>query len=173
MARIYEDEEIPLALVRPSRRREVRVTHDEADELPDERPLAPSDRMGVGTSGGIAGLFAGAAARGVVHWLSPIMLNTSIVRAAGLWGVEPMVSLVIAYATAAAIGALVGACFAAVTKYLRRWFPLAIWSLVFFISLTLLVLALAKKPYLAPAILAASAAYAFVVSFALPIRKRA
>ena len=82
MARIYEDEEIPLALVRPSRRREVRVTHDEADELPDERPVAPSDRMGVGTSGGIAGLFAGAAALGVVHWLSPIMLNTSIVRAA-------------------------------------------------------------------------------------------
>ena len=169
MGRIYEDEEIPLALTRRTRRREEPVTHDEADE----QRFAPSDRMGAGTSGGIAGLFAVPAALAVVHWLSPTVLNTSIVRAAGLWGVEPLVSLVIAYATAAAIGALVGACFAAVTKYLRRWFPLAIWSLVFFLSLTLLVLALAKKPYLAPAILAASAAYAFVVSFALPIRKRA
>jgi hypothetical protein len=169
MARIYEDEEIPLALVRRHGRREEPVTHDEADA----QPFAPSDRMGAGTSGGIAGLFAGAAALGVVHWLSPIMLNTSIVRAAGLWGVEPMVSLGVAYATAAAIGALVGACFARVTRYLRRWLPLAIWALVFFLSLTLLVLALAKKPALAPAILAASAAYAFIVSFSLPIRKRA
>lgn len=168
MGRIYEDEEIPLALVRRSPRREAPVTHDEADEP----PLAPSDRMGVGTSGGIAGLFAGAAALGVVHAMMPITIGAPIVRASALWGVEPIVGLVIAYVTASAIGALVGACFAAVTRYLRRWFPLLIWSLVFFLSLTLLVLALAKKPTLAPAVLAASAAYAFVVTFSLPLRKR-
>jgi len=168
MPPLYEDEEIPLALVR---RREETATVDEADE-----PLFPAvaeDRMGVGTSGGIAGLFAGAAALGIVHWLLPNALGAPLLRASTMWGVEPIVSLVVAYVTASAIGALVGACFAGVTRYLRRWFPLALWSLVFFLSLTLLLLALAKKPALAPALLAASAAYAFVVSFALPIRKRA
>src|SRR5207244_5268468 len=102
MTPLYEDEEIPVALVRRRPAREAVVTHDEADE----QPLAPSDRMGVGTSGGIAGLFAGGAALGVVHWLTPSSLNGPILRAAGLWGVEPLVSLVVAYATAAAIGAL-------------------------------------------------------------------
>lgn len=169
MGRIYEDDEIPLALVRRSPRREAQVTHDEADEP----PFAPSDRMGVGTSGGLAGFFAGAAALGVVHGLMPWAINAPVLRAGSVWGVEPIVSLVIAYVTAAAVGALVGSCFAAVTKYLRRWFPLLIWSLVFFLSLTLLVLALAKRPQLAPAVLAASAAYAFIVTFALPLRKRA
>lgn len=169
MPRYYEDEEIPLALVHRRTPREEAVTDVEADQ----RPYAPSDRMGAGTSGGIAGLFAGAAALGVVQYLAPHSLLAPILRAAGAWGVDPVVSLVIAYVTASALGALVGACFARVTRYLRRWFPLAIWSLVFFLSLTLLVLALAKKPSLAPAVLAASAAYAFVVSFSLPIRKRA
>lgn len=170
MGRIYEDEEIPLALVRRSPRREAPATHREADE----HPLAPRDRMGVGTSGGIAGLFAGAAALGVVHLLMPSTLNAPVLRASALWAVEPVVGLVVAYVTASAIGALVGACFAAVTRYLRRWLPLVIWSLVFFLSLTLLVLALAlaKTPALAPAILAASAVYAFIVSFSLPLRKR-
>jgi hypothetical protein len=172
MARIYEDDEIPLALVRRSPRREEAVTPDEAYEHPIVR-RERLDRMGVGTSGGIAGLFAGAAALGVVHLIVPWQLNAPILRAGAVWGVEPIVSLVIAYVTAAAIGALVGACFAGVTRYLRRWIPLLVWALVFFLSLTLLVLALAKKPALAPAVLAASAAYAFVVSFALPLRKRA
>lgn len=169
MPRFSQDEEIPLALVGRRRHREEAVTDDEADE----QPFAPSDRMGAGTSGGVAGLFAGAAALGVVHYLAPHSLFAPILRAAGTWGVEPIVSLVIAYVTASALGALVGACFARVTRYLRRWFPLAIWALVFFLSLTLLVLALAQRPYLAPAVLAAAAAYAFVVSFSLPIRKRA
>jgi hypothetical protein len=168
MPRFYEDEEIPLSLVHRRRGREAVVTENEAIE----QPLAPSDRMGAGTSGGIAGLFAGAAALGVVQYLAPHSVLAPILRAAGAWAVEPIVSLAIAYVTAAALGALVGACFARVTRYLRRWLPLAIWSLVFFLSLTLLVLALAKKPTLAPVVLAASAAYAFVVSFSLPLRKR-
>jgi hypothetical protein len=170
MRPLYEEEEIPLALSRRRVGREDPVTTDEA-EAPRRARLA--DRMGEGTSGGLAGLFAGPAALGVVHGLTPLTLNEPILRASGLWGVEPIVSLVIAYVTAAAVGALVGACFASVTRYLRRWLPLVVWSLVFFVSLTLLVLALARKPTLAPAVLAASAAYAVVVSFALPIRKRA
>jgi hypothetical protein len=169
MRPLYEEEEIPLTLSRRRVEREDQVTTDEAEA----RQARLADRMGAGTSGGIAGLFAGAAALAVVHWMTPTMLNAPILRASALWGVEPLVSLAVAYVTAAATGALVGACFARVTRYLRRWLPLVIWSLVFFLSLTLLVLALAKKPTLAPVILAASAAYAFVVSFSLPIRKRA
>lgn len=168
-----EDDEIALPLVR---RREDPATTDEAF-LPDA-PM-PEDRMGTGTSGGIAGLFAGAAALGVVHLMTPSALVGTIARAASQWSVDMTASFTVAYVTAAAIGALIGAGFAGVTRYLRRWFPLLIWALVFFVSLTLLLLALSRTygrgigvPF-APAILAASAAYAFVVSFSLPLRKKA
>jgi hypothetical protein len=53
-----------------------------------------------------------------------------------------------------------------------------VWALVFFVSLTMLLLA-ASSAYghgagvtMAPAILLASAAYAIVVSFQLPLRRR-
>jgi hypothetical protein len=72
----------------------------------------------------------------------------------------------------------VGGCFASVTRYLRRWFPLVVWALVFFVSLTMLVLAVSAAyghglgVSMAPAILLASAAYAVIVSFQLPLRRR-
>jgi hypothetical protein len=166
MPALLEDDEIPLPLVRRRADSEELDTTDEADE-----PL-PMDRMGIGTSGGLAGFFAGAAGLAVVHAMLPLAVLGPVHNAARQWVVDPMVSLGVAYVTASAIGSLIGACFAGVTRYLRRWFPLVIWALVFFVSLTLLVLALAKRPALAPAVLAASAAYAFVVSFSLPLRKR-
>lgn len=136
------------------------------------------DRMGPAVSGGIAGFFAGAAALGVVHALAPLAIATPIVRAAELRGVDAMVGFGVAYATAAALGSLVGATFAVVTRYLRKWVPLLVWALVFFVSLVMLLLA-ASSVYgrgfgvsLSGPILAAGAAYAFVVSFSLPIRRR-
>ncbi len=134
--------------------------------------------MSPSAAGGAMGLLAGAAAFGVVHLMEPIAVAATVTEAARTRGVEPMIALAIAYATAAAFGAFTGAAFASVTKYLRRWVPLLIWSVVFFVSLTLLLLATSRTygsglgVALAPAILAASAVYALVVSFALPLRIR-
>ena len=132
--------------------------------------------MSPSAAGGAMGIFAGAAAFGVVHLMEPVALAVPIAETARTRGVEETISFAIAYATAAAVGAIAGAAFASVTKYLRRWIPLLIWSVVFFVSLTLLLLAVSRTyggglgVSLAPAILAASAVYALVVSLALPLR---
>jgi hypothetical protein len=168
MSGLYENDEISLPLVTTK----ATGSHD---LWRDDR----NDRMHPGPSGGIMGLFAGALALFTVHWMAPAALVGPMREAAAQWGVTPEISFGVAYATAAAIGALVGACFASVTRYLRRWFPLVLWALVFFVSLTLLLLALSRTygrgigVEFAPAILASSAAYAFLVSFALPLRRRA
>lgn len=173
MAGVYEDEEIPLALVRRSER--TADIGSQPEEAPETRS---SDRMRPGPAGGLAGLAAGAAAFGVIHGIAPAAIAGPIHAAAAEWGVAPEVSFAVAYVTASALGALVGACFASVTRYLRRWVPLVVWALVFFVSLALLLLALSQAygrgigVAFAPAILVASATYAFVVSFSLPIRKR-
>ncbi|HVH41936.1 MAG TPA: hypothetical protein VM925_06315 [Labilithrix sp.] len=136
------------------------------------------DRMTPAVSGGIAGFLGGTVALAVVHGLRPEALARSIVVVADARGVDPAVALGIAYATAAALGSLVGATFAVVTRYLRKWGPLALWALVFFVSLAMLLLAISSAygrgagATLTGPILAASAAFGFVVSFSLPIRRR-
>ena len=79
---------------------------------------------------------------------------------------------------AAVAGAAVGTVFAGMTKHLRRFLPLVFWAIIFFASLTMLLLA-GSSAYghgfgvsLTPAILVASVAYAVVVSLELPLRKR-
>ena len=126
-----------------------------------------------------SGLAAGGlAALGVVHGLEPEALARPMIAVAHARNVELVVAFGVAYVTAAAIGSLVGATFAVVTRYLRKWGPLLLWATVFFVSLAMLLLA-ASSAYgrgagaaLSAPILAASAAYAFVVSFSLPIRRR-
>lgn len=153
------------------------------EEEDDDAPLmdlsaTQNDRMGPAASGIIAGFFAGAAGLGVVHALAPQVLVRAVVDVAAARALDPAIVLGIAYATTAAIGSLVGATFAVVTRYLRKWAPLLLWALVFFVSLTLLVLAVPPvngrvvAAHLPLAILTASAAFAFVVSFSLPIRRR-
>lgn len=134
--------------------------------------------MSPSAAGGAMGVFAGAAALAVVHFMEPLAVATPVLEAAREHGVEVTTSFAVAYATCAAIGAFVGAAFASVTQYLRRWTPLLVWSVIFFTSLTLLFLA-AARTYglgldvgLAPTILAASFTYAVVVSFALPLRAK-
>jgi hypothetical protein len=138
----------------------------------------PSDRMSPAVAGGIAGFFAGIGALASVHALATARFVAPIFVVADARGVDFNVALAIAYMTAASLGALVGAGFAVVTRYLRKWGPLALWALVFFVSLGTLLLAGASvygRPAgsLAGPILAASAAYGLIVSFSLPIRRRA
>ena len=120
----------------------------------------------------------GLAALGAVHALAPAALTRPVLAVAEARGVDLAVSFGVAYATAAAIGALVGGTFAVVTRYLRKWGPLLLWAVVFFVSLAMLLLALSSSygrgagPALSGPILAASAVFAVVVSFSLPIRRR-
>jgi hypothetical protein len=128
------------------------------------------DRMTPGVSGALAGFAAGLAALGVIHFLDSGTLAGPIVDAASARGVDPMTAFAIGYVTAGAGGAIVGTGFGIVTRYLRRWGPLAIWALVFFSSVALVILAVSSIRG-APAILAATAAFAVVVSLSLPIRR--
>jgi len=106
-------------------------------------------------------------------------ISAGIARLGSAWAVPPDATLPLAYLAAVLGGAVLGVVFASTTKHLRRSFlALLVWALVFFVSLTMLLLA-ASSAYgrgfgvaLAPAILLAAAAYAFVVSFQLPLRRR-
>jgi len=138
----------------------------------------PEDRMSPSVAGGIAGFVAGVGALGTVHGLAMGRFVGPVLDVANARGVDFNVSLAVAYVTAAAVGALVGSGFAVVTRYLRKWAPLTLWALVFFVSLSLLLLAAASvygRPagLLAGPIVIASAVYGLIVSFSLPIRRRA
>lgn len=144
----------------------------------DYREPRSQDRLRPGTAGALAGLLAGAAGLGVVHAMHLPRISQGISRLALAWELPVDAAVPVAYLAAALAGAVVGAGFASVTRHLRRFVPLVVWALVFFVSLTMLVLAISSTygrglgVSMAPAILLASAAYAFVVSFQLPLRKR-
>ena len=128
----------------------------------------------------LMGVLAGAAGLGVVHARHLEAISHGIARLAARYGLPPDAASPVAYLAAALGGAVIGAGFASVTKHLRRSFAaLLLWALVFFVSLTMLGLALSSAyghglgVSMAPAILLASVAYAFVVSFQLPLRRRA
>ena len=178
MTHAIDDEELPLPLLRPAAR--VTTTEAEQDILArrDHRRRR-TDRLEPATAGALSGAVAGAAGLGVVHALQGAGISQGIVDMALAWAVPPDAATPLAYLAAATGGAIVGAAFASVTKHLRRSFvALLVWALVFFVSLTMLLLA-ASSAYghgagvtMAPAILLASAAYAIVVSFQLPLRRR-
>lgn len=179
MPSLYEEEEISIPLIRQRPPRAAYETSDdEGSQDTGEHASPRGDRMRPGSAGALTGLFAGAAAFGLVHALHPVAVATPISAAAAARGVDPIMSFVVAYVTAAALGGIVGALFAIVTRYLRRYIPLLLWALVFFGSLTMLLLAIARTyaptvgVALAPSILGASAVFAFVFSFSLPIRRR-
>jgi len=180
MAHAYEDDEIPLPLVRRVNRRPtpIEAEPDTNSVRLHADDLEARDRMSPAMAGGLMGIAAGPVAFAIVHFAERARIEPGLAHAAAGWGQPTEVAMAIAYVTAAALGALVGACFASVTRHLRRFVPLVIWALVFFASLTLLVLAMSGTASriagaMAPAILAASAAYAIVWSFELPLRKRA
>jgi hypothetical protein len=167
MDRFLEDDEIPLPLLRPISPRPA-----EPQEVVDESPEA--DRLRPAASGALCGLAAGAIALGVGQAMLPWSMERALAHAASLYALSHDLVLALAYGSAAAAGAIVGAVFAGVTRYLRRWPALAIWALVVFESIAVLVLAAwpARLAAFAPATLAGTAAYALLASLALPIRRR-
>ena len=183
MTRAYEDEEMPLPLLQsralPTRRKARIEAEDDMPLRRDYRAERLADRMRPGTAGALMGFVAGAAGLGVVHALHLPRIGAGISRMAASWGLPADAALPLAYLAAGIGGALIGSTFASVTKHLRRSFvALVVWALVFFVSLTTLALAVSAAyghglgVSMAPAILLASAAYAFVVSFQLPLRRR-
>jgi hypothetical protein len=124
------------------------------------------------------GFLAGAAGLGVVHAMHLSRMGDGILRTAASLEVPADAAMPLAYLSAAVAGAFVGAGFASVTQHLRRFVPLLIWAIVFFVSLTMLALAISSTyghglgVAMAPAILTASAVFAFVASFELPLRRR-
>lgn len=179
MTRAYEEEEIALPLLRrsaPSARIEAEEDISEADKQAASRV---ADRVRPGTAGALTGLLAGAAGLGVVHALHQSTMGQGIARLGASLDLPPDASVPLAYLAAALGGAVVGAGFATVTRHLRRSFiAVFVWALVFFVSVTMLVLAISSAygrgigVSMAPAILLASAAYSFIVSFQLPLRLR-
>lgn len=188
----HDDDEIALPLVR----RAAHQTHvssfedaawRSADEDEDEseiralrrRQAGLHDRFTPAPAGAITGLIGGAGALGIVHLMERGWIDSELVRSAAAWHVPLVASTAIAYATVAACGAIVGAIFASVTRHLRRFVPLVVWSLVFFASVVLVVLAAARgygfdaSAQLAPAIFAATAAFAVLAAMSLPLRRRA
>jgi hypothetical protein len=162
MTRAYDEEELPLPLLQPRARRRASTVATEAEEdmasRRDYRDLRHTDRTRPATAGALMGLLGGAAGLGVVHALHLTSISQGIARHAASLGLPPDAATPLAYVAAALGGAVVGA--------------------VFFVSLTMLVLAISSAygrglgVSMAPAILLASAAYAFIVSFQLPLRRR-
>ncbi|HSO36484.1 MAG TPA: hypothetical protein VLT33_28355 [Labilithrix sp.] len=124
------------------------------------------------------GVLAGAAGLGVVHAMHPGRIGEGLLRLATSFGVPSDAAIPLAYLAAGIGGAIIGAGFASVTRRLRRFVPLIVWAVVFFVSLTMLALALSSAyghglgVTLAPAILAASGVFALVASLELPLRLR-
>lgn len=178
MTHAYEEEELPLPLLRRAAPKATTGTEDDILMRRDYR-AARGDRLAPATAGAITGALAGATGLGVVHAIHMEAIMGGIARLGAAWAVPTDATVPLAYLAAGLGGALLGAVFASTTRHLRRSFlALAIWALVFFVSLTMLVLA-ASSAYgrglgvaMAPAILLASAAYAIVVSFQLPLRRR-
>ncbi len=179
----YDDDEMPLPLVRrraaPSRRPVEIEAEDDTSLRRDYRTGMSRDRMAPGTAGALMGFLAGAAGLGVVHALHLGTIAQGIARLSAKLEVPTDASIPLTYLAAGIGGALIGALFAAVTQHLRRrYIALLVWALVFFMSLTTLVLAISAAygrgfgVALAPAILLGSAAYAFVWSFQLLLRRR-
>jgi hypothetical protein len=179
MPSTYDDEEMPLPLVRRSTRPVAIEAEEDISLRRDYRHGVSNDRMSPKAAGALMGFLAGAAGLAVVHALHLPAISAGIARVSSSWGVPPDASTPLAYLAAGASGAVVGAMFASVTKNLRRrYLALLVWALVFFVSLTMLVLAISSAygrgtgVAMAPAILLASAAYALVWSFQLPLRRR-
>jgi hypothetical protein len=170
------DEALGRAGLEPSAVEAESPDDDDLDDDVDDPPppsLLVEDRFAPPVAGGMMGFLAGLISLGIVHYGIPEIVDGEISRAAKAWATDDATSTAIAYVTAASWGAILGGCFATVTRYLRRFLPLLFWAVVVFSSLALLALSAAQRPSegLTTALLVAAAAYAVVVTFALPLRK--
>jgi hypothetical protein len=178
MTPAYEDDELPLPLLRRSQPKSPAQPAGETLPRRDSREGRTGDRLRPATAGALAGLAAGAAGLGLVHAAHLMPISRSAAHLTAALGLAPDAALPAAYVAAALGGAMLGAGFATLTRHLRRFVPLTAWAVVFFSSLALLGLALSAAygrgagVAMAPAILVASVAYALIVSLQLPLRKR-
>lgn len=122
----------------------------------------------------LVGAGAGALALALVHGLDPDGLMAVLDRATVTHGVSLAAVVAFAYVAASAIGALTGALFGHVTRFLRKWPALAFWGTVFFASLMLVLVSVGNvgvRHDLAGPIVAAGALYGLLLSFSLPFRR--
>lgn len=180
MPRVYDEEEIPLELLRRPRKQRTLEEDSTADDRASmDNVPAFGDRYRSGTSGAIVGFVAGAGALGIFHLMVQAVFVAFVAKTATQRGVPFEAALAIAYLSAGAAGAIVGAMFASVTKYLRRFLPLLIWSVIFFGSVAMMGVAAGRTWAHGPsepmmrAIFAATGLFAFLMPFSLTIRKRA
>jgi uncharacterized membrane protein YbjE (DUF340 family) len=135
------------------------------------------DRLSPAAAGALSGVPAGAAALGVVHAMHRQVFAHHVFRLEHLLALQHEFAVSVAYTLAVLSGAAFGALLASVTKHLQRFVPLLLWEVVFLGSLTLVAVVAATKVGrvgvpMAPAFLLASAAYALIVTFQLPLRRR-
>jgi hypothetical protein len=170
MTPAFEDDDVVLPLLR-------RAAPSEAIEEEQDPPRRP-DRLEPATAGALIGAFAGTAGLGVVHAMHASRIEGGMLQLAATFDVPADAAMPLAYLAAGIVGVFVCAGFASLTRHLRRFVPLLLWAVVFFVSLTMLALAISSAygrglgVPLAPAILAASGVFAFVASFQLPLRVR-
>jgi hypothetical protein len=129
-----------------------------------------------GATASLVGVPAGALALALVHGLNTTAHEAVFDRAASVRGVPFAAACALAYVTAGAIGGLVGTAFGHVTRFLTKWPALAVWGVIFFTSLMMVLLA-AYTVYRGPValagpIIAAGALYGGLLSFSLPFRRR-
>ena len=164
-----------------------------AEEEDDDAPLSPaaavriaerSDRLGPATAGLLAGMLAGPAAlftldTTVLEWTrrEPPSLAAHALLAGQ---VDAALVQPLTYGAAAVAGALVGLAFALLTRHLRKFGALLVWSLVVSPAVLTCLYAFVARPY-APALLerapyvpalVASCAFGAVLSLQLPVRRR-
>ena len=145
--------------------------------LPPDSVATRPDRMSAAGSGALMGALGGVLALGAVHALDMYGLAAAVNHVAADRHVPFTAAFLFGYLTAGAVGAVVGALFGNVTRYLRKWPALALWSVVFFISVAMVyVTALSAFGHgirvdLAGPVIGAATLYGLIVSFSLPIRR--
>lgn len=154
----------------------------------DTAELERKDRLHPATAGLLMGAIGGAGMLAVASQLverrgGPDLvgrLGGFVGNVARLGTSDPMTLHVAAFVTVALAGSVIGALYALVTRHLRRYPPLLLWSLVFFGAVCTLVNAFVV-PRWAPRLRAdlpfsvsiiAAFAFAFVVSLELLVRRR-
>ena len=154
----------------------------------DTAELERKDRLHPATAGLLMGAIGGAGMLAVAGQLVERRGGPDLVGRLGAFvgngarlGASDATTLhVAAFVTVALAGAVIGALYALVTRHLRRYAPLLVWSLVFFGAVCTLLNAFVV-PRWAPRLradlpfsvsLVAAMVFAFVVSLELPVRRR-
>jgi hypothetical protein len=160
------------------------VRADADDEATVRRSTVPGDRMRPSTAAALTGALGAFAAVSTLNFLVPAGSAGSVGWLGRSLLLGPVMAYGVAYVGAGALGAVVGPSFATLTRRLNSWLPLAVWAFVVFASVITVALALVQvygssvglghvSGALFGAVMASVAAYAFVATLKLPLRRRA